>query len=163
MKGKFLSIADFIVPNTGTQTAFALATASGAERVIIGINEQGRLTATLYQETVTGPKLESGSRHSLLVRVHSHHEKPDELSVQLGPPGEISTEPENWTLNNRQGSSNANLSRVTLRSKTAGFGNVRVAPNRESLAKTEIVEGTEASQKNDAHGHTFEKRSKSVC
>jgi hypothetical protein len=55
------------------------------------------------------------------------------------------------------------LSRVTLRSKTAGFGNVRVAPNRESLAKTEIVEGTEASQKNDAHGHTFEKRSKSVC
>ena len=70
-----------------------------------------------------------------------------ELSVQLGPPGEISTEPENWTLNNRQGSSNANLSRITLRSKTAGFGNVRVAPNRESLAKTEIVEGTEASQK----------------
>jgi len=53
--------------------------------------------------------------------------------------------------------------RVALRSKAARLGNVSVAPDRESLAKTEIVEETEASEKNDAHGHTFEKRSKSVC
>jgi hypothetical protein len=76
------------------------------------------------------------------------------ICLKLAPP---------QTPQDRRPDKNPRKSKFLSISKTAGFGNVRVAPNRESLAKTEIVEGTEASQKNDAHGHTFEKRSKSVC
>jgi hypothetical protein len=130
---------DLLVPKTGEKASFALATAIGAERVILGIDEQGQLTATLYQETVTGPKLEPGSRHTLLVRVHSHREKPDRLSVQLGLPGEIPAEPENWTVMNRKGASNANLSRVVLARDAAGFENVRIARTRKALAAAKVV------------------------
>ena len=91
---------------------------------------------------MTGPKLKRGSRHSLLIRLHSHREKPDELFVQLGPPGEIPAEPEDWTLSNTKGSSAANLSRVILRGDAAdfaGFENVRIAPTREGLATAKVV------------------------
>ena len=138
---------DLIAPELGQRASFSLATASGAERVVIGIDDQGRLTARLYKETVTGLKLKPGSRHSLLIRLHSHREKPDELFIQLGSAGEIPAEPENWTLSNTKGSSDANLSRVVLHSDaadSAGFQNVRIAPTREALAKAEVVaEGTE--------------------
>ena len=50
---------------------FSLATASGEQRVVLGIDEQCRLTARLYKETATGLALEPGSQHSVLVRVHS--------------------------------------------------------------------------------------------
>lgn len=126
-----------VVPEPGKQTSFSLATAGGAERVSIGIDEEGHLTARLYQEIVTGPKLESGSRHSLLIRLHSHHKDPDELFVQLGAPRKIPAEPENWTLSNTKGSSAANLSRVIQHRDGAdsiGFDKVRIAPNREALA-----------------------------
>ncbi|MDF1814997.1 MAG: exo-alpha-sialidase [Verrucomicrobiales bacterium] len=128
--------ADLLVPEVGERSSFALATARGEERVMIGIDTQGRLTAELYKEIVTGPRLEPGSSHSLLIRVHSHREKPDELVVQLGSPGVVPAEPESWTLTNRKGSSKANLSRVVLHNKEhVGFGNVRVATTREALAK----------------------------
>jgi len=81
--------------------------------------------------------LEPGSRHSLLIHLHSHRDKPDELSVQIGPPGEIPAKPENWTLTNRKGSSKANLSRIVMRNDagdSAGFDNIRVAPTREALS-----------------------------
>lgn len=128
--------ADLIVPELGKRAAFSLATGSGEERVVIGIDKQGRLSAQLYKETVTGQKLQSSSRHSLLIRINSHREKPDELLVQLGSPGQIPAEPENWMLSNSKGSSAANLSRVVLHSDadaSAGFRNVRVAQTHEAL------------------------------
>ena len=147
-EGKTLyAAADLVVPEVGKRATLSMATASGAERVGVGIDDQGRLTARLYKEKATGPKLKPGSRHALLIRLHSHREKPDELFVQIGPPGEIPTEPENWTLSNTKGSSAANLSRVVLHSDTvdsAGFQNVRIAPTREALAKAKVIaEGTE--------------------
>lgn len=134
--------ADLVVPELGKRATFSLATASGEPRVVIGIDKQCRLTAGLYKETVTGPTLEPGNRHSLLIRVHSHREKPDELYVKLGPPGEIPAESDRWTLSNTKGSSAANLSRVVLHSdaaKSAGFANVRVAPTREQLTTAKFV------------------------
>jgi hypothetical protein len=142
-EGKTIYAAgELVVPELSQRASFSLATASGAERVAIGIDEKGRLTAQLYKETVTGLKLEPGSRHSVLVRVHSHREKPDELFVGLGSPGKIPAEPENWTLSNTKGSSDANLSRVVLHSDaddSAGFTNVRAAPTREALTKARVI------------------------
>ncbi len=147
-EGKTLYAAsDLVVPELGKRAAVSLATASGEERVVVGIDEKGLLTAQLYKETVTGLKLKPGSRHSLLIRLHSHREKPDELFIQLGSAGEIPAEPESWTLSNSKGSSDANLLRVVLHSDAvdaAGFQNVRIAPTREALAKAEVVaEGAE--------------------
>ena len=54
----------------------------------------------------------------------------------------IPTEPENWTLTNTQGSSDANLSRVILHSDTddsVGFKKIRVTPTREALATSEVT------------------------
>jgi hypothetical protein len=136
--------ADLVVPELGKRATLSLATASGAERVVIGIDEKGCLTSQLYKEAVTGLTLKPGSRHSLLIRLRSHREKPDELFVQLGSLGEIPAEPENWTLSNTKGSSAANLSRVVLHSDTgdfAGVRNVRVALTRESLEKAKVVAG----------------------
>lgn len=136
------AVADLVVPESGQRAAFSLTTASGAERVVIGIDENGRLAAQLYGETVTGLKLEPGSRHSILVRLHSHREKRDELSVELGPSGQIPAEPENWTVSNTKGSSAANLSRAVVRGDVAdcaGFRNVRVATTREGLSVANVV------------------------
>jgi len=138
-EGKTLyAVADLDVPERGRVTSFSLATARGEKRVTVGITEDGRLTARLYGKTVIGPALVAGSRHSLLVRLNSRRESPDELFVQLGRPGEIPAEPKIWTLSNRKGSSSANLSRVVLQDgdgegDAAGFGKVRVAPTRDRL------------------------------
>jgi hypothetical protein len=144
-EGKTLyAAADLVVPELGQRASFSLATASGTERVVIGIDEQCRLTARLYKETATGLALEPGSRHSVLVRLHSHREKPDELFVGLGSKGKIPAEPEQWTLTNTQGSSDANLSRVILHSDaddSVGFKNVRVTPTREALANAKVIAG----------------------
>jgi hypothetical protein len=138
-EGKTLyAAAELVVPGLGKRASFSLATASGAQRVVIGIDEKGRLTAQLYKETVTGVKLKPGSRHSLLIRLHSHRDKPDELFVGLGDSGPIPAEPESWTVSNTKGSSAANLSRVVLcndADDSAGFRNVRVAPTREGLSE----------------------------
>ncbi|MCB1061929.1 MAG: exo-alpha-sialidase [Verrucomicrobiae bacterium] len=136
-EGKTLyAAAELVVLEPGKPTSFGLATASGEERVSIGIDETGHLTARLYEEIVTGPKLEPGTRHSLLIRLHSHQKEPDELFIQLGAPGEIPDEPENWTLSNTKGSSAANLSRLVQprdAADSAGFDKVRIAPTREGL------------------------------
>ena len=145
-EGKTLyAAADLVVPETGRRARFILATASGAERVVIGIDEQSRLTARLYKESVTGLQLEPGSRHSLLVRIRSHHENPDELTVQITSPGQIPAEPDAWSLSNTRGSSDANLSRVVLSGDTAGpsgFRNIRVATTRDLLATAKAIAGT---------------------
>jgi hypothetical protein len=139
-EGKTLyAAAELVVPELGQRASFSLATASGAERVVIGLDEKGRLTARLYKAIATGPKLEPGGRHSLLIRLHSHREKPDELFVGLGSSGKIPAELEKWTLSNTKGSSAANLSRVVLYSDDddpTGFANVRIAATRDNLAES---------------------------
>lgn len=136
--------AELTVPAEGSQTALALATASGQQRVRLRIDRDGRLLAQLYQQTVTGPRLEFGRRHTVLIRLHSHRNRADEMHVLLGPAGTIPPEPERWTLVNTQGSSAANLSRVICASETtnaAGFGNVRVAATHAGLAQAPIIAG----------------------
>ena len=144
-EGKTLYAAlDLVVPELGKRATLSMATSNGAKRVVIGIDEKGRLTAQLYKETVAGLKLEPGSRHSILIRLHSHREKPDELFVQLGSKGKIPAEPENRMLANTNGSSDANLSRILLHSDaghSAGFTNVRVAPTREALVTAKVIAG----------------------
>lgn len=142
-EGKTLyAAAELVVPERGQRTSFSLATASGAERVVIGIDDQGRLTGRLYKELAIGPKLKPGSSHSLLMRLHGHRAKPDELFVGIGTSGQIPAKPENWTVSNTKGSSAANLSRIVLHSDlgdSAGFKNVRIAATREALAKARAV------------------------
>jgi len=131
--------ADLLVPELGQRVALSFATAGGEERVEMGVDATGHLTARLYEETVIGPELEHGTRHSLLVRLYSHSDQPDELFVQLGPQGRIPAEPESWTLYNANGRSAANLSRVILHGDSGGFRNVRVAPTRNGLETARVV------------------------
>ncbi|MCH1495809.1 MAG: exo-alpha-sialidase [Rubripirellula sp.] len=133
--------ADLVVPELGKLATFSLATASGEKRVVLAVDKKGHLTAELYGEMVIGPKLEASRRHSLLIRLHSHRDLPDELFVALEDPRKDSTEPTNWTLSNTMGSSNANLSRVILYADSQGFTNVRVATTREALATAKAVTG----------------------
>jgi len=86
-------------------------------------------------------KLEPGSHHSFLIRLHSHHKEPDGLFVHPGAPGRIPAEPRHWALSNTAGSSAANLSRAVLHSNAAGFSNIRIASTRDSLQDAAIVAG----------------------
>ncbi|WP_197454431.1 FAD-dependent oxidoreductase [Stieleria varia] len=144
-EGKTLYVAaDLIVPEHGKRATLSLATTNGEKRVVLSIDEQGQLAASLFRESVTGPKLIPGTRHSLLIRVHSHRKTPDELNVQIGSPGELPAEPKSWTLSNVNGSSNANLARVVLHcdtGKTAGFENVRIAPTCDALVNANVIAG----------------------
>jgi len=136
-EGKTLyAAADLIVPARGDRTSFALATASGTERVVIEIDSNSRLAARLYKKVVIGHQLQPGARHSVLIRLDSHRVKPDELFVTLGPPGKVPDEPETWMLSNTKGKSAANLSRVVHHNEnqdSGGFSNVRISPERGSL------------------------------
>ena len=138
---------DLVVPQRGKNATFSIATSNGTERVVIGFNKAGQLTGQLYRATAAGPTLKPGSRHSLLLRVESHRGNPDNLSVKLGSHGEIPQLPASnsgeqgedagWTLVNRGGRSDANLSRFFLRGdgeKAQGFSNVRIAPTYTGLA-----------------------------
>ena len=134
--------ADLVVPQLGHRASFSLATASGAERIVIEITENGRLAARLYKEKVIGPRLDPGSRHSVLLRIHSHREQPDQLFVGIGALGQTTATPEQWALTNVKGSSNANLSRANLHrdpKDSTGFNNIRVAPTRMALQEAEVV------------------------
>ncbi len=128
--------ADLVVPAIGSRAAVSLATARGEERVSVGVDRKGHLTARLYKETVTGTKLEPGSRHSLLIFVRSHRDKPDEMFIKIGEPDKVPDVPKDWTVSNLAGSSDANLSRVVLNNETSdanGFENIRIAPNLDEL------------------------------
>ncbi len=136
------AVADLVVPEVGQTTAFAIATSGGLERVVVGVDEQSRLTAQLYNESVTGAKLKPGSRHSVLIQLRSHRTKPDELDIALGTADEIPAVPKNWTLSNHNGSSDADLSRVVVHheaSDSTGFQNIRVSPTQKGLTNANIV------------------------
>ena len=130
--------ADLVVPNRGDRASFSLATATGEQRVVIAVDEDGRLVGRLYLASVTGDQLEPGSHHSVLVRLVSHRDQPDELFVRLDPPGKRPEFSDHWTLANINGSSAANLSRIVRHNDakgSAGFTDIRVAPTVEALTR----------------------------
>lgn len=132
-EGKTLYMAaDLIVPERGKPAFFSLATARNEERVVVGVDEKGRLAATVYGETKLGPALAPGDTYTMLIRLTSHRDKPDELCVQLGNEGKIPDEPQRWTLMNRNGSSAANLSRL-VKHDSQSLGEIRIASHRTGL------------------------------
>lgn len=147
-EGKTLYVAaDLVVPPRGKAAELALTTSSGAARIVVKVNATGHLTAQLYKQTVTGNQLNPGDMFSVLARIISHREKPDELHVQLSSPTETPAESEQWTLTNSNGSSDANLSKVVIDgddSDSNGFANARVAATRKALAKAKVVAGKQS-------------------
>lgn len=132
-EGKTLYMAaDLIVPERGKPAFFSLATARNEKRVVVGVDEKGRLAATVYGETKLGPALAPGDTYTMLIRLTSHRDKPDELCVQLGNEGKIPDEPQRWTLMNRNGSSAANLSRL-VKHDSQSLGEIRIASHRTGL------------------------------
>ena len=139
----YLSAA-LTVPARGQSATLSLATSTNQNRVTIGVNSTGHLTAELFDEKIHGPELKAGEKLSVLVRILSHSGKPDELFVQTGPAGSIPPEPaavDGWTLVNQQGDSQANLSRVILTDDLAApaFTQVRIASSHASLAQAAPV------------------------
>jgi hypothetical protein len=135
------------VPQRGKVANLSLATSAGQERVTVGVDARGLLTARLYRSEVSGPKMDPGARISLLIRISSHRGRPDELSVQTGPTGEIPAapgNPDNWTITNRKGDSNANLARALIRGEGTVFHGLRIAHDRAALATAAPVNLTAA-------------------
>ena len=134
-EGKTIYVAgQLVVPETGQRSSFSLTTAVGEKRVTIGVDLKGRLYSALYKETVAGPTLTPGSSHKFLVRINSHTDTPDELTIQLGDADELPAEPDSWTLTNNKGSSAANLSRMTI-DGAVGFSNISVGVTPDALIR----------------------------
>jgi hypothetical protein len=136
--------AELTVPAYGETAALSLATTPGLKRVTIGVDAVGRLTAYLYEHTTVGAEMKAGERVSVLARIVSRADKPDELYLKTGPAGIIPPEPaslDGWTLINSQGDSQAKLARVLLNDAQAApaFSQVRVAATHAALATAEPV------------------------
>ncbi len=142
-KALFLS-AELTVPARQKRADLALATRGEEERVRIGIDAEGRLTARLFREEVVAESpLPAGETISLLVRITSHRDQPDLLEIATGTGGPFSKLPETWALVNRRGKSDANLARLAVRGDSAngsGFTEVRVSSNFEELASSPTLD-----------------------
>ena len=114
------------VPPRGTAAHVHLATSAGAKRVTVGFDAAGKLVGWLYQAMEQGEVYESGQSLRILIRLTSHHRKPDELHVRTGANG--------WALVNRQGSSAANLAQVVVDGPTGFVRQVKVAKTEKGLA-----------------------------
>ncbi|MCB1278848.1 sialidase family protein [Prosthecobacter sp.] len=132
--------AELTVPKRGQTARLGLSTSSGLERVVIGVDAAGKLTARIQPGEAKGPELKEGETMSLLVRIVGHQTTPDELFVQTGPAGAIPAEPKDgaWTLSNSKGNTQANLAIATTTS--SAFKNVRVASTYAALAKAKPIE-----------------------
>ncbi len=136
--------AEVTVPKPGQAAALSLTTASHQKRVSISITARGKLSAEVYGQETLGPELKAGEKLSLLARIVSRRDKPDEVFVKTGPAGSIPEEPaapEGWTLRNLQGSTEANLSRIMLAvdPEAPAFAEVRVAGTHAALATAQPV------------------------
>lgn len=135
---------DLKVPGRGESAEFALATAVSEERVRIRVDERGEISAALVQSTVTGPQLAAGSLHTLLLKIVSHTNDPDQLFLQIEPRRGIPEQPKQWLLRNELGSSAADLSRAVIRgagSSGTGFSAVRIADTYAALLQASVVPG----------------------
>ena len=136
--------ADVTVPVRGKTASLNLTTRSEEKRVAVGVNSDGKLTASLYEAETIGPELEEGERLSLLVRIDAHASRPDGLFVQIGPAGTVPAEPsatEGWTLLNKAGDSQANLVKATVEGEdeAPAFIKVRIARSHAGLSTTEPI------------------------
>ncbi|MEZ5384946.1 MAG: exo-alpha-sialidase [Prosthecobacter sp.] len=143
-------VAELTVPKRGQTAKLGLGTSSGLERVVVGVDAAGILTARIQPGEAKGPELKEGETMSLLVRIVGHQTTPDELFVQTGPAGGIPAEPKDgaWTLSNSKGNTQANLAVATTTSQA--FKNVRVASSRATLAKAKPVK-TASAKASTAH------------
>jgi len=132
--------AELTVPKRGQTAALSLATSSGLERAVIGIDAAGKLTAKIHPNETKGAELKEGEALSLLVRIIGHKAKQDEMFVQTGPAGSIPAEPKDgaWTLINSAGNTQANLAVATTTS--SAFKNVRIAASHAALASSTPIQ-----------------------
>lgn len=132
--------AELTVPKRGQTSRLGLSTSTGLERVVVGVDAAGKLTARIQPNETKGPELKEGETLSLLVRIVSHKTTPDELFVQTGPAGAIPAEPKDgaWTLSNTTGKTQANLAVATASSGV--FKKVRVANSHAALADAKLTE-----------------------
>ncbi len=131
--------AELTVTARGQSAALSLATSSNQARVTIGITADGKLTAGLFEHETESKELKAGEKFTLLARIVSRCDKPDELFIKLAPVGGVPPEPQSvdgWTLINLQGESQANLSRLILNDdpSSPAFTHPRVAATHAALA-----------------------------
>jgi hypothetical protein len=132
--------AEYIPSNPPIAAELILATSSGQERCRLGIDAKGRTHLWLYQKTVEGPVIDPAKKQLLLLQINSHKNAPDEAFVKIRDPNADPKPDANWTLINREGRSDANLSRVLVRGANKNaFQNIRVAGSFAALATAPIV------------------------
>ncbi|MFT4589824.1 MAG: hypothetical protein ACI8QF_003946, partial [Limisphaerales bacterium] len=132
--------AEYIPSNPPIAAELILATSSGQERCRLGIDAKGRTHLWLYQKTVEGPVIDPAKKQLLLLQINSHKNAPDEAFVKIRDPNADPKPDANWTLINREGRSDANLSRVLVRGANKNaFQNIRVAVSFAALATAPIV------------------------
>ena len=125
-EGKTLFVsAEMTVPHRGMRAEFHLATASGQKRVTVGFDEEGKLIGRLYQVEEQAMTYPVGQTFNIVVRVRSHHRKPDELHIRMNSG--------DWALVNRKGSSAANLARVIVDAPEGSVGKLKVATTENGL------------------------------
>ena len=124
-EGATLNIAfEMTVPDRGNEALLRLATASGANRVAMGVDSEGHLVAEVFKARTRGEALPVGRTVLVRARIRSRTSQPDELIVRVeskkrdGVEGNPSDE---WVLANREGRSDANLSRSIF----SGEGSIR--------------------------------------
>lgn len=137
--------AEYIPPIPPIPPASAeliLATSSGQERCRISIDARGETQLWLYQKAVEGPVIDPGKERSLLLHIKSRKNAPDDVFVKFSAsPLSAAPKPDaSWTLINREGRSDANLSRVLVRgANKAAFRNIRIARSFAELAASPVV------------------------
>ncbi|MEX2579315.1 MAG: exo-alpha-sialidase [Verrucomicrobiales bacterium] len=137
--------AELTVPKRGQAASLGLATRSGEERVAVRIDAEGRLSAWLYEDETAGKILPEDKRFSLLLRLVSRRSQPDELHLRILPAGTIPgkpSSPDEWTLSNLKGDSQANLAKAIVRGDQdePAFSKILIAPDHAGLAAAPLVE-----------------------
>ncbi len=133
-EGKRLYVRfDLRVPPRGEEALVSLATASGLDRVMIGVGKAGSLKLGLYQARgVADQKLPVGEAFSILAQVDSRRAEPDELKVHAWPAGQEPSA-KGAISSTLKGSSDADLAAIKTVGAAFITGEVRVAPTLEGL------------------------------
>ena len=132
--------AEITTPPRGKSLEIVLMTSSGMDRCSVGIDAAGHLRARMYQEEVQGKVIPASAKQSLLLKVVSHAQRPNEMFVHLST-ASLDSEPTIWTLSNPHGASAANLAKADLRtdSSPGSVTHVRIANHFADLASTKPI------------------------
>lgn len=139
----FLS-ADFHPPEKAGHAELIFATEKDEERCRIGLSEKGRTSLWLFDHQTEGPAIDLAQAQSILLRIVSRKDAPDEVFLNVAIPTEAATVPQSeadWTLINRGGHSNADLRKIKVRGpEPSPFRNIRVSRTLAGLASSPVVE-----------------------